>query len=92
MSDEPVPDARAGARHPFGCHEARQAALDRALCRLPQPDVDPLWSRATQVAARRRLGSGPLVARMARYEPLFLVLLSAAQLLWAALRVFAFAR
>jgi hypothetical protein len=29
---------------------------------------------------------------MARYEPLFLVLLSAAQLIWAALRVFTFAR
>jgi hypothetical protein len=74
-------------------HEAqREAALDRALASLPQPELDPLWSRATQVAAQRRLHGAPLAARLARYEPLFLVLLSAAQLLWAALRVFAFAR
>jgi hypothetical protein len=70
----------------------REAALDRALATLPQAEVDPLWSRATQVAALRRLHGAPFASRVARYEPLLLVLLSAAQLLWAALRVFAFAR
>jgi hypothetical protein len=69
-----------------------EAALDHALAGLRQPEVDPLWSRATQVAAQRRLRGPAIAARMARYEPLLLVVLSAAQLLWAALRVFAFAR
>jgi hypothetical protein len=79
-------------REPGAELQARERALDEALAGLPQPEVDPLWARATRVAAQRRLGGGPLVAGMARYEPLFLVLLSVAQLIWAALRVFAFAR
>jgi hypothetical protein len=85
MNDEREPSAAAGT-------DRREAALERALASLPEPDVDPLWARATRVAAQRRLVGGPIAARFARYEPLFLVLLSAAQLIWAALRVFAFAR
>ncbi|HMI93680.1 MAG TPA: hypothetical protein VK509_20040 [Polyangiales bacterium] len=85
MSDEREPLAKIRA-------DAREAALDRALASLPEPEVDALWSRATRVAAQRRLGGGPVMARLARYEPALLVLLSAAQLIWAALRVFAFAR
>jgi hypothetical protein len=85
MNDEREPDAKIRGA-------AREAALDRALASLPQPEVDALWSRATRVAAQRRLGGRPRIARMARYEPALLVLLSIAQLIWAALRVFATAR
>jgi hypothetical protein len=57
--------------------DRHDAALDRALAALPEPGVDPLWSRATRLAAERRLQAA---------RPL------AAQLLWAALRVLALAR
>ena len=71
----------------------RDAALDRALAALPQPEVDPLWARSTLVTAQRRLAAGRRASgRLARYEPVVLVTLSVLQLLWAALRVFAFAR
>jgi hypothetical protein len=72
--------------------DPNDAALDRALASLPGPEVDPLWSRATRLAAERRLHATQPVARGLRYEPFLLIALSAAQLLWAALRVLALAR
>lgn len=73
--------------------DAHAAALDRALRALPDPTPDPLWTRATLVAAQRRLTTDARAPGMfLRYEPLVLVALSVLQLTWAALRVFAFAR
>jgi hypothetical protein len=69
--------------------DPHDAALDRALAALPEPEVDPLWSRATRLAAERRLRAAQPLTRSSRYEPFLLIALSAAQLLWAALRVLA---
>lgn len=71
--------------------DPHDAALDRALSALPEPEVDSLWARATRLAAQRRLQARPPVALGLRYEPLLLIALSAAQLIWAALRVLALA-
>jgi hypothetical protein len=71
--------------------DPHDAALDRALSGLPEPEVDPLWSRATRLAAERRSSAAQPVARGLRYEPFLLIALSAAQLIWAALRVLALA-
>ena len=69
------------------------AALDRALHALPAPDPDPIWTRATLVAAQRRLHEDQRRTNLlVRYEPFVLIVLSVLQLTWAALRVFAFAR
>jgi hypothetical protein len=77
---------------PAGEPQRAHDALDRALAALPNAEPDPLWSRATRVAAERRLHGGHSVSRAMRYEPWLLIALSALQLAWAALRVFALAR
>lgn len=78
MTDQPAPND--------------DPSLDRALAALPNAAPDPLWSRATRVAAERRLQSPQRISVAMRYEPFLLIALSAMQLAWATLRVFALAR
>ena len=71
----------------------RGVALEHALRSLPGVEPDPLWTRATLVAAQRRLAAErPRIGAIVRYEPYVLIALSILQLTWAALRVFAFVR
>ncbi|MET0343701.1 MAG: hypothetical protein ABW252_21995 [Polyangiales bacterium] len=61
-------------------------ALSRALAELPRVDMPKLAARALRVRAERRL-DGRRPGWLARQEPRVLVALSAAQLVWAVLRV-----
>jgi len=64
------------------------AELDAALVSLGRADLPPLAVRSVLLAAQRRLAQvGRPASRLERYEAALLVTLSAAHLLWAAIRV-----
>jgi hypothetical protein len=71
--------------------------FDLELSDLPRVDLDPTSIRSTRSAALRLLHAGAdLEAKTrslsARYVPRLLYVLSAAQLLWAATRLWAWSR
>jgi hypothetical protein len=63
-------------------------ALDHALAQLGRADLEPFAARALHVEAERRLRTGRTRGPLERFEARVLIGLSAAQLLWALLRVY----